>query len=71
MPASRFLGVFPLVLPKVLLDVVRQHAEAYEVLGLSGKGARWFGITVLFAGPSGTGKTLAAVVLANGHNRDR
>ncbi len=61
-----------LVLPenqKKLLDHiavhVRQRAKVYETWGFASKGARGLGISALFAGPSGTGKTMAAEVLAN------
>jgi AAA+ superfamily predicted ATPase len=44
---------------------VRQRHQVYENWGFGRKGARGLGITTLFAGPSGTGKTLAAEALAN------
>jgi hypothetical protein len=44
---------------------VRQRAKVYQTWGFAGKGTRGLGISALFAGPSGTGKTLAAEVLAN------
>ncbi|MGB7413984.1 MAG: ATP-binding protein [Thermosynechococcaceae cyanobacterium] len=44
---------------------VRQRAKVYETWGFAAKNRRGLGITALFAGPSGTGKTLAAGVLAN------
>jgi hypothetical protein len=43
---------------------VRQRMKVYEKWGFSAKGRRGLGITALFAGPSGAGKTLAAEVLA-------
>jgi len=43
---------------------VRQRATVYERWGFAAKGARGLGISALFAGPSGTGKTMAAEVLA-------
>jgi hypothetical protein len=43
---------------------VRQRARVYETWGFSAKGERGLGISALFAGVSGTGKTLAAEVLA-------
>jgi SpoVK/Ycf46/Vps4 family AAA+-type ATPase len=43
---------------------VRQRMTVYERWGFSGKGARGLGISALFAGESGTGKTMAAEVLA-------
>jgi hypothetical protein len=42
----------------------RQRAKVYESWGFARKGARGLGLSALFAGPSGTGKTLAAEVLA-------
>ncbi|MBW4522611.1 MAG: ATP-binding protein [Scytolyngbya sp. HA4215-MV1] len=44
---------------------VRQRAKVYEQWGFASKGQRGLGISALFAGASGTGKTLAAEVLAN------
>ncbi|EPY05766.1 ATPase [Paenibacillus alvei TS-15] len=44
---------------------VRQRGVVYENWGLGARSSRGLGISVLFAGPSGTGKTLAAEVLAN------
>jgi AAA+ superfamily predicted ATPase len=44
---------------------VRQRAKVYEKWGFANKGQRGLGISALFAGSSGTGKTLAAEVLAN------
>jgi SpoVK/Ycf46/Vps4 family AAA+-type ATPase len=59
-----------LVLPPVQLDAlreiavqVRHQARVYETWGF-GRTARGLGVTALFAGPSGVGKTLAAEVLA-------
>lgn len=43
---------------------VRQRRKVYEDWGFSQGGARGQGVAVLFSGPSGTGKTLAAEVLA-------
>ena len=43
---------------------VRQRATVYESWGLGGQSSRGLGISALFAGSSGTGKTLAAEVLA-------
>jgi hypothetical protein len=60
-----------LVLPVPQLQVlremashVRQRATVYERWGFSAKGLRGLGISALFAGASGTGKTMAAEVLA-------
>ncbi|MEW6732883.1 MAG: ATP-binding protein [Acidobacteriota bacterium] len=44
---------------------VRQRAKVYERWGFATKGTRGLGISALFAGASGTGKTMAAEVLAN------
>ena len=43
---------------------VRQRSKVYESWGFSSKGSRGLGISALFAGASGTGKTMAAEVLA-------
>ncbi len=60
--------VLPELQRQMLRDVsahVRQRARVYETWGFSTKGARGLGISALFAGASGTGKTMAAEVLAN------
>ncbi len=44
---------------------VRNRAQVYEGWGFASRGGRGLGITALFAGASGTGKTMAAEVLAN------
>ncbi|MCX6028842.1 MAG: ATP-binding protein [Chloroflexi bacterium] len=49
---------------------VRQRLKVYEGWGFAARGARGLGISVLFSGASGTGKTLAAEVLANELNLD-
>jgi ATP-dependent 26S proteasome regulatory subunit len=43
---------------------VRQRTRVYEQWGLAAKSARGLGISALFVGASGTGKTMAAEVLA-------
>jgi ATP-dependent 26S proteasome regulatory subunit len=43
---------------------VRQRAQVYERWGFSTVGSRGLGISALFAGVSGTGKTMAAEVIA-------
>jgi hypothetical protein len=51
----------------ILRDIathVKQRAKVYEKWGFASKSARGLGITALFAGASGTGKTMAAEVLA-------
>lgn len=61
-----------LVLPEMQLQTlrdiavhVRQRATVYETWGFAAKGARGLGISALFSGVSGTGKTMAAEVLAD------
>jgi hypothetical protein len=61
-----------LVLPDKQLDMLRQitihvrhRAQVYQDWGFAAKGSRGLGISAMFAGPSGTGKTMAAEVLAN------
>jgi hypothetical protein len=44
---------------------VRQRLKVYEEWGFAGTSARGLGIAALFSGESGTGKTMAAEVLAN------
>jgi predicted nucleic acid-binding protein len=60
-----------LVLPALQKDTLRQFAAQarhrmtiYEEWGFAEKGRRSLGLSALFSGPSGTGKTLAAEVLA-------
>jgi hypothetical protein len=61
-----------IVLPKAELDLlrqiaaqVRQRSKVYSEWGFDRKMNRGFGISALFAGDSGVGKTMAAEVLAN------
>jgi hypothetical protein len=61
-----------LVLPETQLDTlqavgmhVRQRMQVYETWGFARRSARGLGISALFSGASGTGKTMAAEVLAN------
>ena len=61
-----------LVLPEAQLAVLRQIAahlrqrfKVQEEWGFAAKGSRGLGLATLFAGESGTGKTLAAEVLAH------
>ncbi|MDJ0573393.1 MAG: ATP-binding protein [Pleurocapsa sp. MO_192.B19] len=61
-----------LVLPEqqcqILYDIathLRQRAKVYQEWGFASKGSRGLGISALFHGDSGTGKTMAAEVLAN------
>ena len=44
---------------------MRQRAKVYTEWGFDKKYSRGLGISVLFSGPSGTGKTMASEVLAN------
>lgn len=50
---------------KELTTHVRHRALVYQRWGFRSRGSRGLGISALFAGPSGTGKTMAAEVLAN------
>ncbi|MDP9343489.1 MAG: ATP-binding protein [Actinomycetota bacterium] len=61
-----------LVLPAMQMDTLREVAAhvrhrrlVYDTWGFARKSRRGLGISALFAGPSGTGKTMAAEVLAN------
>jgi hypothetical protein len=61
-----------LVLPEPQREILRQIAvhvrhrmRVYEHWGFSRKSGRGLGISVLFSGASGTGKTMAAEVLSN------
>jgi hypothetical protein len=61
-----------LVLPSAQMEMLRgiaaqlrQRMTVYERWGFGARSPRGLGITALFFGPSGTGKTLAAEVLAN------
>ena len=66
------VGWDDLVLPDAQLQAlrhlalqVRHRMKVYETWGFSSKGRRGLGVSALFAGESGTGKTLAAEVLAH------
>jgi hypothetical protein len=61
-----------LVLPETQLQTLRQlvsqsrhRMTVYETWGFAARNRRGLGMSALFSGPSGTGKTLAAEVLAN------
>ncbi len=61
-----------LVLPELQLQILKeiathhkQRVKVYHEWGFAGKGGRGLGISALFHGSSGTGKTMAAEVLAN------
>jgi ATPase family associated with various cellular activities (AAA) len=66
------VGWDDLVLPEVELQVLhsislqlRQRIKVYQEWGFGKKSQRGLGISALFAGSSGTGKTMAAEVVAN------
>jgi len=61
-----------IVLPQTQLAIlhdiaaqVHQRTKVYDTWGFAKKSNRGLGIAALFSGPSGTGKTMAAEVLAN------
>ncbi len=59
--------VLPAAQAQTLREValqLRNRARVYEEWGFAGRGSRGLGITALFAGSSGTGKTMAGEVLA-------
>jgi hypothetical protein len=55
----------PLNLLRQIAAHVRERSKVYEDWGFSKKMNRGFGINALFAGESGTGKTMGAEVIAN------
>src|SRR5262249_1611178 len=60
--------VLPEAQKQVLREIaihVRQRARVYEDWGFAAASTRGLGISALFSGPSGTGKTMAGEVLAN------
>jgi len=66
-----------LVLPEIQKQTLRQissqvrhRMKVYETWGFSAKGRRGLGVSALFTGESGTGKTMAAEVLASELNLD-
>jgi len=66
-----------LVVPPTTLELLRemvvhlrQRRRVYEEWGFAHKGSRGLGISALFSGSSGTGKTMAAEVIANALNLD-
>jgi len=50
---------------QTIVAQLRQRTTVYDRWGFAAKSTRGLGISALFAGPSGTGKTMAAEVLAN------
>lgn len=54
-----------IVLLREIAGQVRQLATVYETWGFASRSQRGLGISALFVGESGTGKTMAAEVLAN------
>ena len=73
-PAARWDD---LVLPETQRQILReisvhvcQRMKVHETWGFAARSTRGLGISVLFAGASGTGKTMAAEVLANELNLD-
>ncbi|MDJ0509137.1 MAG: ATP-binding protein [Crocosphaera sp.] len=54
-----------IALLKQISDQVRQRTQVYEKWGFQQRMNRGFGISAMFAGESGTGKTMAAEVIAN------
>jgi len=60
--------VLPLAQMEMLRDIaehLRHRHTVYETWGMAGKTVRGRGVCALFAGESGTGKTLAAEAIAN------
>jgi SpoVK/Ycf46/Vps4 family AAA+-type ATPase len=65
--------VLPEVQKQILQDIVvhvRQRSQVYHTWGFADKTSQGLGISALFAGISGTGKTMAAGVLAQTLNLD-
>ncbi len=54
----------PLAQLKELCQQVKHRAQVFSAWGFSGKLSRGKGLSVLFSGPPGTGKTMAAEVIA-------
>jgi SpoVK/Ycf46/Vps4 family AAA+-type ATPase len=50
---------------KEIAAQVKQRSKVYDIWGFAVRGANGLGISTLFAGASGTGKTMAAEVLAH------
>jgi hypothetical protein len=62
--ADLILPAGPMVTLRQIAAHVRHRLKVYEAWGFASRGARGLGIGALFAGESGTGKTMAAEVLA-------
>ncbi len=65
--------VLPAAQMQILRDIaahVRQRSKVYDAWGFAQKGMRGLGISAMFAGASGTGKTMAAEVLAHALHLD-
>jgi len=67
-PAARWddivLPSAQLLTLRTIVAQVRQRNRVCDTWGFARKGARGLGLSTLFAGPTGTGKTMAAEVLA-------
>jgi hypothetical protein len=66
-----------LVLPPAQIEILRQitasvahRATVYEAWGFASRGSRGLGVSAMFAGASGTGKTMAAEVVAHALDLD-
>jgi ATPase family associated with various cellular activities (AAA) len=71
-PLESKLGWEDLILPAEQVELlreavgqVRHRARVHSEWGFAAKSARGLNLTALFSGPSGTGKTMAAEVMAN------
>ena len=53
-----------------IIDYIRNHEAVYSEWGFGGKHGLGKGINVLFSGPSGTGKTMAAAIIAAALGQD-
>ena len=65
--------VLPVAQQRTLAAIVasvQQRSQVYEAWGFAGKSRRGLGISALFAGGSGTGKTMSAEVLSQVLNLD-
>src|SRR4029077_17211442 len=69
---DRGAGGQDIVLPQATVEMlhtiamhVRQQGKVMQRWGFAGQNSRGQGLAALFSGPSGTGKTMAAEVLAS------